>query len=67
MTIEELKKELLGKEYPEKIIVSKDMTVINADKFLTKQFYMCDHWEKPLEKSPAYLRLMKFLKVVKKK
>ena len=38
MTIEELKQELLGKTYPEKVQISEDQVVVNVPLFLRIQF-----------------------------
>lgn len=65
MTIEELKNSLLGKTYPDQVQISVDQLVTNPERFLTVQFADLERWTKDLEKSPAYVRLVKFLEATK--
>ncbi|HLS93986.1 MAG TPA: hypothetical protein VK017_00355 [Sphingobacterium sp.] len=60
MTIEELKNELLGRTYPERVQISPDQVVLDAETFLRIQFIELEAWKKELEKCPAYLRLVRF-------
>lgn len=60
MTIEELKKELLGKSYPGAVQITADQIVADAATFLKIQFIEVDLWTKENEKCPAYRRLLKF-------
>lgn len=64
MTIEELKNELLGKSYPERVQISPEQSVTDADTFLKIQFIEAEAWKKEVEKSPAYLRLLKFREAI---
>ncbi|MGO1243036.1 MAG: DUF6965 family protein [Sphingobacterium sp.] len=66
MIIEELKKELLGKTYPETVQISADQVVADAATFLKIQFIEVDLWTKEKEKCPAYLRLLKFHEATRK-
>jgi len=66
MTIEELKQELLGKEYPERVQIFVDQVVFDVPKFLKVAFIEVEQWNKDLEKCPAYLRLMRFRDAVSK-
>lgn len=65
MTVEDLKNELLGKTYPSEVRISKDQVVIDVERFLRIQFDGCDNWTKVIEKSPYYVRLMKFYEATK--
>lgn len=65
MTVEELKKELLGKEYAEPVTLEPHAIVVNAERFLHIQFIECNLWEQDMQKCPAYLRLMAFYKALK--
>lgn len=65
ITIEELKNELLGKSFPERVEISQEQVVVDVDTFLKIQFIEVEAWKKDLEKCPAYLRLIKFRDAVK--
>ncbi|MFZ4262933.1 DUF6965 family protein [Sphingobacterium sp. HJSM2_6] len=65
MSIEELKQELLGKTYPEKIVFGKHATVVDINKFLNTQFTSCANWTKEIDKCPSYLRLISFHEIIK--
>jgi len=65
MTIEELKSELLGKSYPERVQISPEQVVVDAETFLKIQFIEVDAWTKDIEKCPAYIRLLKFRDAVR--
>ncbi len=67
MTIDELKSELLGKSFPEKVTISPDQVVFDVELFLKTQFIMLELWKKDIEKSPAYIRLMRFREAVNPK
>lgn len=61
MTVEDLKNELLGKQYPEVVQIGPHQKVTDAQKFLTIQFIECDQWAKrDITKCPAHYRLMQF-------
>lgn len=64
-TIEEIKNELLGKSFPERVEISQEQVVVDVDTFLKIQFIEIEAWKKDLEKCPAYLRLIKFRDAVK--
>ncbi|PRD48105.1 DUF6965 family protein [Sphingobacterium haloxyli] len=63
--IEELKSELLGKSFPERVEISQEQVVVDVDTFLKIQFIEVEAWKKDLEKCPAYLRLTKFREAVR--
>lgn len=65
ISIEELKSELLGKPFPERVEISQEQTVVDVETFLKIQFIEVEAWKKDLEKCPAYLRLIKFREAVK--
>lgn len=66
MTVEDLKNELLGKEYPEGIMVGKHQKVVDVKKFLEVQFYECENWpRKDITKCPGYYRLIQFYEATK--
>jgi len=67
MTIDELKSELLGKSFPEKVTISPDQVVFDVELFLKTQFIMLELWKKDIGKSPAYIRLMRFREAVNAK
>lgn len=60
MTIEELKQELLGKAFPEKVKISEDQMVVDVPLFLRVQFIELEQWQRDITKCPGYVRLMKF-------
>lgn len=60
MTIDELKQELLGKTYPEKVQISEDQIVVDVALFLKIQFIELEEWPRDITKCPGYVRLMKF-------
>ncbi|TDQ79598.1 DUF6965 family protein [Sphingobacterium yanglingense] len=61
MTVEDLKNELLGKEYPEVVQVGAHQKVVDVAKFLEIQFLECELWKKKdITKCPAHYRLMQF-------
>lgn len=64
MTIEELKAELLGKSFPERVEISVDQVVFDVDLFLRIQFIQVESWKKDITKCPAYIRLMRFREAV---
>ena len=64
MTIEELKQELLGKTYPEKVQISEDQVVVNVPLFLRIQFIELEQWQRDITKCPGYVRLLKFKNAV---
>ncbi|GAA4513228.1 DUF6965 family protein [Sphingobacterium thermophilum] len=64
MEIEELKRTLLGRTYPEKVKISEDQTVVDVPLFLKVQFIEVEKWQKDLHKCPAYVRLLKFKKAI---
>lgn len=66
MTVEDLKNELLGKTYPEGIMVGPHQKVIDVEKFLEVQFYECEVWQKKdITKCPAHYRLVQFYEATK--
>ncbi|MFD1770849.1 DUF6965 family protein [Sphingobacterium suaedae] len=67
MTIEELKAALLDKEFPERVEIGPDQIVTDHKQFLKTQFIMVGQWndKKPLDRCPAYLRLVKFWEAVR--
>ncbi len=66
MTVEDLKNELLGKEYPEGIMAGPHQKIVDVKKFLEVQFYECDNWKrKDITKCPAHYRLVQFYEAVK--
>lgn len=67
MTIEELKQELLGKEYPETVQIYVDQKVTDVPKFLHVSFIELEKWTKDIEKCPAYVRLIRFRDAVSQK
>lgn len=64
MTIDELKAELLGRSYPERVAISEDQVVFDTALFLEIQFIEVDNWRKDIGKCPAYVRLMRFRQAV---
>jgi len=60
VTIDELKQELLGKTYPEKVQISEDQIVVDVPLFLKIQFIELEQWQRDITKCPGYVRLMKF-------
>ncbi|WP_166785169.1 DUF6965 family protein [Sphingobacterium psychroaquaticum] len=66
MSIEELKKELLGKEFPSEVRIGPDQLVTNVELFLNTSFQMAAAWTKDIEKCPAYIRLVRFHEAVTK-
>ena len=64
MTTEELKQELLGKSYPEKVQISEDQIVVDVPLFLRVQFIELDQWQKDITKCPGYVRLLKFKEAI---
>ncbi|WP_394346345.1 DUF6965 family protein [Sphingobacterium paludis] len=66
MTIPELKAFFEGKTFTPPIQISPDQIVEDPVQFLHTQFIMVDQWsdKKPLDRCPAYLRLMKFWEAV---
>lgn len=60
MTVEELKQTLLGREYPESILIADHILVTDIPTFLKTQFYECDNWKKDIKKCSSYQRLMIF-------
>ncbi|WP_037497469.1 DUF6965 family protein [Sphingobacterium deserti] len=66
MTIPELKEFFEGKTFTPPIQISEDQTVEDPVIFLKTQFIMVGQWpeKKPLDRCPAYLRLMKFHRAI---
>lgn len=60
MTVEELKRELSGRSFPERVTISPDQVVFDVELFLRIQFIIIDAWKKDIQKCPAYVRLMRF-------
>lgn len=66
MTVEDLKNELLGKNYPEEIMISPHQKVVDVKKFLEIQFLECELWKKKdITKCPAHYRLVQFYEATK--
>lgn len=66
MTVEDLKNELYGRTFPERVQINPDQIVVDVEKFLHVQFIECDNWKKDIEKCPAYVRLARFYEAVNK-
>lgn len=66
MTVEDLKNELYGKTFPERVQIGPDQVVLDVEKFLKIQFIECEQWKRDIEKCPAYVRLMRFYEAVNK-
>ena len=64
VSLETLKTELLGRDFPERVEISEDQIVIDVQTFLRIQFLVAEAWKKDLEKCPSYLRLLKFREAV---
>lgn len=64
MSIEELKAELLGKTYPEKVQINEDQIVIDVPKFLKVSFIEAEQWTRDLEKCPGWVRLIRFKEAI---
>ncbi|MGX1639348.1 MULTISPECIES: DUF6965 family protein [Sphingobacterium] len=64
MTINELKNELLNRQYEDNIRIAPHIVVCNAERFLQKQFRDCANWKKDLDSCPSYDRLILFHKAV---
>lgn len=64
MTKEELKQELLGKTFPERVQIGPDQVVVDVPLFLRIQFIELDKWTKDITKCPAYVRLVRFKEAV---
>lgn len=64
MTIEELKQELLGETYPEKVQISEDQIVVDVSLFLKIQFIELEQWHRDITKCPGYVRLLKFKEAI---
>ncbi len=64
MTIEELKAELLGKNYPSEVRIGVDHLVVDVPLFLKVSFIEAEQWAKDLEKCPGWIRLMRFKEAV---
>jgi hypothetical protein len=67
VTIEELKQELLGKTYSEKVQISEDQVVVDVPLFLKIQFIELEQWQRDITKCPGYVRLMKFKEAISQK
>ncbi|WP_409151785.1 DUF6965 family protein [Sphingobacterium sp. BS-2] len=65
MTLDELRRELLNRQYEDNIRIAPHMVVCNVERFLAKQFRDCDNWKKEIEKCPSYDRLILFYETVK--
>lgn len=66
MTVEELKQELLGKTFPEKVQISDDQVVVDVPLFLKIQFIELEQWQRDITKCPGYVRLIKFKEAISK-
>lgn len=66
MTVEDLKNELFGRTFPDKVQINPDQIVVDVEQFLKVQFIECENWKKDIEKCPAYVRLMRFYDSVNK-
>lgn len=64
MSIEELKSELLGKSYPEKVQINVDQIVVDVPLFLKVSFIEAEQWTKDLEKCPGWVRLIRFKEAI---
>lgn len=60
MSIDELKVELLGKEYPDSVRIHVDQVVVDVPLFLKVSFIEAEQWTKDLEKCPGWVRLIRF-------
>lgn len=60
MNIEELKAELLGKEYPKEVRISTDQIVTDVPLFLKVSFIEIEQWTRDIQKCPAWVRLNRF-------
>jgi len=67
MELDVLRRELTGRTYEDNIRIAPHMVVLNAERFLAKQFKDCDNWKKELDKCPSYDRLVLFYEAVKEK
>ncbi|WDF70196.1 hypothetical protein PQ465_07405 [Sphingobacterium oryzagri] len=65
MTIDELKAELMGQSFPDRVTISVDQVVTDVDLFLKIQFIEVEKWKKDIEKCPAYVRLKRFRDAVR--
>lgn len=65
MEIEELKRVLMGREYPEEVRIGPHQIVTNVKKFLSSSFRATEIWTRPMDKCPEYLRLMSFYEATK--
>ena len=65
MTVDDLKNELHGRTFPDKVQISEDQIVIDVENFLKVQFIECDQWTRDITKCPAYNRLLKFWEAIK--
>nr|WP_189625797.1 hypothetical protein [Sphingobacterium griseoflavum] len=54
----------MGKSFPDEVTISPDQVVFDVELFLKTQFIMLDLWKKDIEKSPAYIRLMRFREAI---
>lgn len=64
MSIEELKAELLGKEYPDEVRIHVDQVVVDVPLFLRVSFIEAEQWTKDLEKCPGWVRLIRFKEAI---
>ena len=64
MSIEELKAELLGKEYPDEVQIHVDQIVVDVPLFLKVSFIEAEQWTKDLEKCPGWIRLNRFKEAI---
>jgi len=44
MTLDELRRELLNRQYEDNIRIAPHMVVCYAERFLAKQYRDCDNW-----------------------
>lgn len=64
MSIDELKVELLGKDYPEEVRIHVDQVVVDVPLFLKVSFIEAEQWTKDLEKCPGWVRLIRFKEAI---
>lgn len=64
MTVDEMKNELSGRTYPEKVRISVDQVVVDIPTFLNVSFIEVENWKKDIHKCPAWGRLLKFRNAV---
>ncbi len=65
MEVEELRRVLMGKEYPDEVRIGPHQIVTDVKKFLGSSFRAIETWTRPIDKCPAYLRLLSFYEATK--